>query len=113
MKYLATMEMIESVLANILASPQQAVQHVEQVLKQHEALIKLEMEKKIQIVGTPVGKKVDMFIVDTPSVEELNELIMSLPIYAKMNVEVTPLVDFKVQDVKIRQSLEHLKETQK
>lgn len=113
MKYLVTMEMMESVLTNILASPQQTVQHVEQVLKQHEALMKLEAEKKILIVGTPVGKKAGMFIVDTPSIEEVNDLIMSLPNHAKMNVDVIPLVDFRVQDTKIRQNLEHLKTTLK
>jgi muconolactone delta-isomerase len=109
MKYLVTMEMMEPVLPAILASPQQTVQHIEQVLKQHEALTKLEAEKKILAVGGPVGKRADVFVVDVASEEELNELLMGLPNFAKMNVDVTPLLDFKVADAKIRQNLERLK----
>ena len=109
MKYLVTMEMMESALSNLLGSPQQMAQHIEQLLNQHEALIKLETEKKVLAPGSPIGKKADLFIADVASDEELNDLIMSLPLFVKMNVEVTPLVDFKVQDEKIRQNLERFK----
>ena len=113
MKYLVTMEMIESVLSAILASPQQTVQHVEQVIKQHEALIKLKAENKVIAGGAPIGKKADVFIVDAASDEELNDLLMGLPNFSKMNVDVTPLLEFEGQDAKIRQNLERLKATLK
>ena len=109
MKYLVTIEMIESLLSDIFASPQKTLQHLEQVLKQHETLMKLETEKKILAGGAPIGKKGDVFIVDAASGEELNDLLMSLPNSAKMNVDVTPLLDFESQDAKIRQNLERLK----
>lgn len=109
MKYLVTMEMAEAVLSTILASPQQTEQHGEQVLKQHEVLMNLEAEKKILAGGAPIGRKADVFIADVASEKELNNLLMGLPNYAKMNVDVTPLMDFETLDVQIRQKFERLK----
>ena len=106
MKYLVTMEMIEE---HMPKDPQQMVQHMERVIAQHEIQLKLVKEGKILYAGMPVGKKTDIFIADVASNDELNELMMDLPNWHLMKVDVSPLMDYKGTDLKIRQNIEQMK----
>ena len=56
MKFLVTMEMIDE---KVPKDPQHLVHHVTQVIKHHEATIKMENDKKILAGGAVVGKKMD------------------------------------------------------
>lgn len=110
MKYLVTMELVETALPAILASPQATVQHIEQrVIPTHEALMKLEAERKILAGGALVGRRANAFIVEAASNEELSRLLMSLPLSPMMKVEVTPLQSFEDIAAQVRQNLERLK----
>ena len=107
MKYLVTMELIGT---PPVASPQQAVQFMEQmVIPETETMMKLEAERKILAGGHMVGRRGGAFIMETASNEELNRLLMSLPLWHLCKVEVTPLGSFEDQAAQVRQQLERLK----
>lgn len=110
MKYLVTMEMI----GTIPTSPQEFVQFLEQrVIPDHEALTKLVAEKKILAGGAANGARTTIFIVDVASSEELDGLLLSLPLYTSEKVDVTPLVSFEHRIAGARQAVEHVKATLK
>lgn len=69
----------------------------------------MEGEKKILAGGGPVGKRATVFIIDAASNEELNQLLVSLPMWNMMEVDVTPLRSFEDGSKQTRQSLERLK----
>ncbi len=107
MKYLVTMELIGT---SPLASPQEAVQWLEQMaMPQIETMMKLEAERKILAGGVLTGGRGSASIVEAASNEELDQLLMSLPLWGMMKVDVTPLVSFEARAAQTRQSLEHLK----
>jgi len=104
------MELVETALPALLASPQATVQHIEQrVIPTHETLMKLETERKIPAGGALVGRRAHAFIVEAASNEELSRLLMSLPLSPMMKVEVTPLQSFEDSAAQVRQNLERLK----
>lgn len=105
MKYLVTTEMMEE---RVPGDPRQLVQHVEQVIGRHEAMVQLVKEKKVLAGGGAVGQKMDGFIVDVASNKELNDLLMSLPLHHVMQVEVIPLADYEDLVTKERQNVERL-----
>ena len=111
MKYLVTMELIGAPPA---ASPQQLVEHLEQrIIPTHEALMKLEEEKKIVAGGDISGRRGTVLIVEATSSAELTKLLMSLPMWTLMKVDVTPLESYEERQARHRELLDHLKETQK
>ena len=106
MQYLVTMEALED---KIPTAGQDLVQHVEQVIALGEALVALRKEGKILAGGMAVGRKANVFIADVASNDELNQLLLGLPIFHIMEVDVTPLADQEGVVKKVRQNLERLK----
>ncbi|MFC2032833.1 muconolactone Delta-isomerase family protein [Chloroflexota bacterium] len=107
MKYLISMKVIESAYPR---SPDQLVPFLEQVaIPFLEALKTLEAEKKILAGGGLVGKRASVFIIEAASNEELDQLLVRLPTWSIMEVDVTPLRSFKDRAKETRQGLERLK----
>jgi muconolactone D-isomerase len=107
MIHLVTMELI----GGPPTSPQDMVQHLEQrIIPTHEALMKLQAQKIILAGGDMSGRRGTAFIVNTASNEELTKLLMSLPMWALMKVEVTPLENFEERQARHREFLDHMKE---
>ena len=107
MRYLVTMKTIDTAMP---PSPDQIIQFMEnKVIPHHEALTKLEAEKKILAGGCVAGSRANVFIAEATSNEELHQLLMSLPMFAVLEVEVTPLASVEGCCANIRQNLERLK----
>ena len=91
-------------------SPDQIIPYMENmVIPNHEALTKLEAEKKILAGGCLVGKRANVFIVEVASNEELHQLLMSLPMFALLETDVVPLTSVEDCCAQIRQNLERRK----
>ncbi len=107
MKYLVIMELIG---VPPVASPQQLAQHLDQrIIPTHDALMKLQKEKKILAGGDLSGRRGMALIMETASSEELTSLLMALPCWSMMKVEVTPLDGWEQRQAEQRKMLEHLK----
>ena len=107
MKYLVTMELIGT---PPVVSPQEFVQFLEQiVIPSEEAVIKLEAEGKILAGGDLSGRRGWAVIMEAASNEELTRLLMSLPEWPLLKVDVTPLDSSEERLAQIRQDLEHFK----
>jgi muconolactone delta-isomerase len=103
MKYLVTLELI----GTPPASPQELVQHIEQIIiPMHE---RLDTEKKILAGGIAAGARAITFILDAASHDELDQLLMSLPGWGLMKVDVIPLQSFKDRIAISRQMAERFK----
>ena len=110
MRYLVTMEPVEEAIPR--GAPQEFVRYGEQVvLLTEEACAKLEVEKKILAGGVVAGARDAAFIVEAASNEELSRLLMSLPWWGFMKVDVTPLESFEERAAQVRQMVERLKAT--
>lgn len=110
MRYLVTMDTIDTATPS---SPDQIISFMENmVIPNHEALTKLEAEKKILAVGCLVGKRANVLIVEAASNEELHQLLMSLPMFAMLEIDVTPLTSVEDCCAQIRQNLERRKAAQ-
>ena len=111
MKYLVTMELIGTVP---VASPQELVQWMEQtVIPSEEAAMKLEAEGKILAGGDLSGRRGWAFIMEAASNEELSRLLMGIPEWPFLKVDVTPLESFGERLAQTREGLERLKATLK
>lgn len=81
---------------------------------EHIILPTLDRSKKLQEQGAIVagGAKTGaialVFIVEAASAQELDELIASLPVWARMETEVTPLQTFAGRERTVRNLLERL-----
>ena len=106
MQYLVTMKTIED---KVPSAPQELVPHVERVIRSHEIVVELKKEKKIVAGGMPVGEKAYAFIMDVASNDELNDLLLSIPNFHIMEVDVTPLAGDEGVIAKLRQNLEQMK----
>jgi muconolactone delta-isomerase len=107
MKYLVTMELIGIPPA---ASPQEMVRWLEQtIIPSEEAMMKLEAERKILAGGDLSGRRGWALIVEAASNEELSRLLMSIPEWPFLKVDVTPLESFGGRQAQHRQMLEGLK----
>ena len=107
MQYLVTMETIDAAMPS---SPDQIIPFMENmVIPNHEALTKLQAEKKILAGGCLVGKRANVFIAEAASNEELHQLLMSLPMFAMLETEVTPLTSVEDCCSQIHQNLERRK----
>ncbi len=93
-----------------LLPPQQMAQLLEQVITPSiEAIVKLEKEKKILAGGIPVGSRTGVFIVEAASHDELDQLLLSLPLWGLYNFNVTPLESFQARLAQQGPMLERLK----
>ncbi len=107
MKYLVTMELIGTPPA---ASPEELVQHLKQrIIPTHEALMKLEADKKILAGGDMSGRRGTVIIIEAASNDEVTKLLMTLPMWALMKVDVTPLENFEDRQARHRELLERFK----
>ncbi len=93
-----------------LLPPQQMAQMLEQVITPSiEAIVKLEKEKKILAGGIPVGSRSGVLIVEAASNDELDRLLLSLPLWGLYNFNVTPLESFQSRLAQQGPMLERLK----
>ena len=107
MKYLVTMELIGT---PPVASPQELVQWMEgMIIPTEEAMMKLEADKKILAGGDLSGRRGMALILEASSNEELSHLLMGIPEWPFLKVDVTPLESFGERLAQVRQSLKGLK----
>ncbi len=93
-----------------LLPPQQMAQLLEQVITPSiEAVIKLEKERKILAGGVPVGSRSGVLIVEAASNDELDRLLLSLPLWGLYKFNVTPLESFQDRLAQQGPMLERLK----
>lgn len=77
------------------ASWEEAVQLLEGiVLPSLAALEKLEKKKKILAGGLPVSDRAFVFIAEAASNEELDAMLLDIPLWGALQWEVTPLLSF-------------------
>ncbi len=107
MNYLVQMKLADS---GRPTSPQEGRILIEQfVLPTLELCKKLQAEKKI-LAGGPVSGAIALAVViNGESIQELDELIESLPIWPRMETTVIPLTSFEGRMVAVRATLERLK----
>jgi muconolactone delta-isomerase len=102
--------LVQLKLASQPDTPQEGIVFIEQfILPTLELCKRLEAEKKI-LAGGPVSGAVALsLIVSAESVQELDDLITSLPVWPRMETTVTPLTTFDARMQAIRVRLEQLK----
>lgn len=102
--------LVQLKLANRPANPQEGIVFIEQfILPTLELCKKLEAEKKI-VAGGPLSGAIALsLIVSAESVQELDEVITSLPVWPLMETTVTPLSTFDVRMQAVRARLQQLK----
>jgi hypothetical protein len=84
------------------ASPQELLIFIEQfVLPTLDLCKRLEDEKKILAGGPVAGAIALAVVIKAESVQELDELIESLPIWPRMETTVTPLTSFEGRKVAV------------
>ncbi len=107
MQYLVQMKLADSGRST---SPQEGVSFIEQfVLPTLELCKKLQEEKKI-LAGGPVGGAIALaLVIKAESIQELDELIQSFPIWPRMETTVTPLTSFEGRMVAVRPKVERLR----
>jgi muconolactone delta-isomerase len=93
-------------------TPQEGVAFIEQfIFPTLEICERLEDEKKI-LAGGPVGGAIALaFVIKAESIQELDELVESLPIWPRMETTVTPLTSFDGRKAALRSRLERLRTT--
>ncbi len=109
MKYLVRMKLADS---GRPATAQAGIAFIEQlILPTLELCRKLESRNKI-LAGGPVSGAVALaLIVNAESSQELDDLITGLPIWPRMETEVTPLTSFEGRMSSLRPRLEQLRAT--
>lgn len=102
--------LVQLKLADRPGNPQEGVVFIEQfILPTLELCKKLEAERKI-VVGGPLSGAIALsLIVTADSVQELDALITSLPVWPLMETTVTPLTTFDVRMQAVRARLEQMK----
>jgi muconolactone delta-isomerase len=92
-QYLVTMDMTR---ADPLLPIDQLLEVIrEAVLPSVERLIELKEQRKVVTGGYPVGQRAIVFIIETDSEEELNEILEGLPLSEVAQARVTPLKSFE------------------
>ena len=110
MQYLVAMELLGP---PPVASPQELIQFLEQlVIPSEEAAIKLMSEGKILAGGDLSGRRGWAFIMEAASNEELSQLLMDIPQWSLLKVDVTPLDSTEGRLAQTRKSLEQMKKKQ-
>ena len=107
MQYLVQMKLADSARPT---APQAGIAFAEQIiLPTLDLCKKLESEKKI-LGGGPVSGAVALaLIVSVESVQELDDLLTSLPVWPRMLTEVTLLTSFEGRRLALGPRLEQLK----
>ncbi len=107
MQYLVEMRLAEY---GRPTGPQDGVAFIEQyVLPSLNMCKKLEGEKKI-LAGGPISGSIGFaMIMEVGSVQELDELVESLPIWPRMTTTVVPLTSFDGRAAAVQPRLERLK----
>jgi hypothetical protein len=107
MKYLVEMKLANS---SRPASPQEGITFMEQfILPTLELCQKLEAERKILAGGATSGP-VALSVIENPeSVQELDDIVMDLPVWPRMETTVTALSSFEGRMAAVRARLDHLK----
>jgi muconolactone delta-isomerase len=107
MQYLVQMKLADSGRS---ASPQEGVTFIEQfVLPTLELCKKLQEEKKI-LAGGPVSGAIALaLVIKAESIQELDELVGSLPLWPRMETTVIPLTSFEGRMAAVRPRLESLR----
>lgn len=101
--------LVQLKLANRPANPQEGISFIEQfILPTLELCKKLAAEKRILARGPLSGAIALSSIVSAESAQELDALIVSLPVWALMETAVTPL-SFDGRTQKVRALLGQLK----
>ena len=97
-------------LVNRPANPQEGVAFIEQfILPTLAQCKKLEAERKI-VAGGPLSGAIALSLVlSAESVQELDSVISSLPVWPLMETTVTPLSTFDVRMQAVRARLQQLK----
>src|SRR5580658_4699460 len=97
-------------LASRPDTSQEGIVFIEQfILPTLDLCKRLEAEKKI-VAGGPLSGAIALsLIVSVESVQELDELITSLPVWPRMETTVTPLSTFDVRTQAVRSRLEQLR----
>lgn len=92
------------------ASPEEALAVLEKgILPTFDALLKLEVEKKIVAGGLPVGDRAFVFITEAASNEELDGVLRSIPAWGVLKWQVTPLQSFAGRAAQERDVVKRLK----
>ncbi|HET7208596.1 MAG TPA: muconolactone Delta-isomerase family protein [Terriglobales bacterium] len=102
--------LVQLKLANRPANQQEGAVFIEQfILPTLELCKKLEAERKI-VAGGPLSGAIALsLIVSAESVQELDKVITSLPVWPLMETTVTPLSTFDVRMQAVRARLQQLK----
>jgi muconolactone delta-isomerase len=102
--------LVQLTLANRPANPQEGVAFIEQfILPTLAQCKKLEAERKI-VAGGPLSGAIALSLVlSAESVQELDSVISSLPVWPLMETTVTPLSTFDVRMQAVRARLQQLK----
>jgi muconolactone delta-isomerase len=96
------------------ASSKEAIRVLEEmVIPSFDALIKLEAQNKILIGGVPIGDRAFVFIAESSSNEELDQVLRNIPMWGTMEWEVTPLQTFSGRAAQERDALKKLKTAKK
>jgi muconolactone delta-isomerase len=102
--------LVQLKLASRPDTPQEGIVFIEQfILPTLELCKRFEAQKKI-VAGGPLSGAIALsLIVSAESVQELDDLITSLPIWPRMETTITPLTTFDVRMQAVRARLEQLK----
>ena len=102
--------LVQLKLASRPDTPQEGIVFIEQfILPTLELCKRFEAEKKI-IAGGPLSGAIALSLfVSAESVQELDDLITSLPVWPRMETTVTPLTTFDFRMQAVRARLEQLK----
>src|ERR1700691_1600858 len=103
-------DLVQLKLASRPDTPQEGIVFMEQFsLPTLDLCKRLESEKKI-VAGGPLSGAIALsLIVSVESVQELDDLITSLPVWPRMETTVTPLSTFDVRIQAVRSRLEQLR----
>jgi muconolactone delta-isomerase len=103
-------DLVQLKLASRPDTPQEGIVFMEQfILPTLDLCKRLESEKKI-VAGGPLSGAIALsLIVSVESVQELDDLITSLPVWPRMETTVTPLSTFDVRIQAVRSRLEQLR----
>jgi hypothetical protein len=92
------------------ASPEEAKEVLANIiLPSFDQLINLENGKKILAGGLPVGDRAFVFIAESTSNDELDQMLRKLPMWGSLDWEVTPLQTFGGRAEMERKALEEMK----
>jgi muconolactone delta-isomerase len=102
--------LVQLKLASRPDTSQEGIVFIEQfILPTLDMCKRLQAEKKI-VAGGPLSGAIALsLIVSVESVQELDELITSLPVWPRMETTVTPLSTFDVRIQSVRSRLEQLR----